>query len=206
VRREALPSLKSNADLHLYRVLAKRLGQDVNFYDLDNTLCQATRVGFRAMKLLLRFILKTGSIALLVFLCSMVLKPLAKDYWVLVEGTKPDSFFSDYQHAKQPECTVVNVFMLTHCDFVYQSLKDPADTHDIFTFMLGPVSADEVYFVESARSGIVSTNYQLDHMINRTISAILLVFLALAACLGILAAGYVPSNDTDPSVQKRKSV
>jgi hypothetical protein len=158
-----------------------------------------------AMKSLLKFILKIGFIALIVFFNFMVWKPLAKDYWVLIEGTKPDSFFSNYQHAKQPECTVVNLFMFTHCDFDYQSLKDPTDAHGIFTFMMGPVTADEVYFVESARSGIVSTNYQLDHMINRTLTAILLLFFTLAGCLGILAAGHVPTEDNHPSGHKRRS-
>jgi hypothetical protein len=157
------------------------------------------------MKSIFKFVLKLGLVALILFLNFMIWKPLAKDYWVLVEGTKPDSFFSNYKHARQPECTVVNGFMVTHCDFKYQSLKDPSNEHSIFTFMLGPVAADEVYFVESAKSGIVSTNYQLDHMINRTVSAILLLVFGLIGSLATLIAGHASNSDSPPSVQRRRS-
>jgi hypothetical protein len=157
------------------------------------------------MKSLLKFILKLAFVALILFLNFMIWKPLAKDYWVLIEGTKTDSFFANYKHADQPECTVVNGFMVTHCDFKYESVKDPSDTQSIFTFMLGPVAADEVYFMESAKSGIVSTNYQLDHMINRTLSAILLLVFGLAGALGLLVAGHKSADDANTPVQRRRS-
>ncbi len=120
---------------------------------------------------------------LLVYFNFIILSSLGKDFVVLAEGVKaPVS--TAYDHAERPECTVYNGFMVTTCDFEYAAVANPKDSHSLHTMILGNFSADEVYYVEFASSGIVSTNYQLDHMLSRTISAIIVLFLNAAMILG----------------------
>jgi hypothetical protein len=125
---------------------------------------------------------------LLVYFNFIIFSSLGKDFVVLAEGIKaPVS--TAYDHAERPKCTVYNGFMVTTCNFEYEAVANPKDRHSLHTMILGRFSADEVYYVESARSGIVSTNYQLDHMLSRTISALIVLFLNAAMILGSFIYG-----------------
>jgi hypothetical protein len=120
---------------------------------------------------------------LLVYFNFIIFSGLGKDFVVLAEGVKaPVS--AAYDHADQPECTVYNGFMVTTCNFEYEAVAHPKERHSLHTMILGRFSADKVYYVESARSGIVSTNYQLDHMLSRTVSALIVLLLNAAMILG----------------------
>jgi hypothetical protein len=125
---------------------------------------------------------------LLVYFNFIIFSCLGKDFVVLAEGVKaPVS--TAYDHADQPECTVYNGFMVTTCQFEYEAVANPKDRHSMNTMILGRFSAGAVHYVESAKSGIVSTNYQLEHMPGRTISAIIMLFLNAAMILGAFMQG-----------------
>ena len=77
-------------------------------------------------------------------------------------------------------------FVVTHCEFRYNPVDDPENSQTIFIALAGPSASGAVHFVESARSGIVTTDFQLDHIFNRSVVALVVLIITLSLWMLLL--------------------
>jgi hypothetical protein len=110
---------------------------------------------------------------------------LVADYALVLEGRKAPISFA-YKHQSRPECRV-KALVISTCTVRYESRLAGGPSGTLEFGFFGPAGEGMVHFVESAETGIVSTDFQLDRLANRTLFLLVMVGSCLAMSLAAVA-------------------